>query len=1563
MNDSPDRSTVALAAEFAAYYFPEFGAAEPMPESAWERLDRHLDLGEFRAPGEASVATTAMPDGSVEIQVVADDMPLLVEAVLAVLDVHALVIETTEHPVLAVRRDDDGALVSLEDAVPADGSEPGAESWISITTAPASAVDLDALRGEIGAALVRARAVHADTAEIHRRLAALVESLSGEPEDAALVEWFAARENFLPVGYRSADADTGLGVWRDARTGRPAVVADTGGTRVGVDRAFLPTGLLRSRFPLIVRIRQGGREHQIAGMITSIGNYQSVRSIPRVRHKVAEVLRGLGFADDSYGGFAALDLLQTYPVAELLITDAAALTVRIGELLDAQTARDPRFYARPGAGGGFVSVLVFMPRELYSTAVRTRIVDLLETRLDGGDTEFFTRLSLSPLAQLHVLMRTDADVDAVGDDIVEQLTDSVRTWADRVRTLSSADPAAVRLSATVSDRYRDERDPEDAAVDLPIAARLDSGDLHVRVDRAVPDAWRFVLYLADRPAALTELLPMLQSLGLTVLDEHPHVVDRPDGVQVGVYDFTVHPAPHVLVADSGDTGGGDTAGGDTEGGDTDGGDGLDRVAERVATAFCDMWRGVTEVDALNELVLRAGLASSAVAIIRTYARYLNQCGVGFTMSHVAAVLGGHPEVTRGLVEVFAATFDPDGAAPERRERALADLRGHIAKILSLDADRVVSALASAVEATLRTNFYLSPADAGRFGIRPTIAVKLDTASIAQAPQPRPEYEIYVYSPQIEGVHLRFGAVARGGLRWSDRREDFRTEILGLVKAQAVKNAVIVPVGAKGGFVVRRPAAPTGDPTADQQAARAEGVACYRAFIAALLQVTDNLDPATGQVRPPARVVRRDGDDPYLVVAADKGTAGFSDVANAVADQYGFWLSDAFASGGSVGYDHKAMGITARGAWESVKRHFWEMGVDTQTEDFTAVGIGDMSGDVFGNGMLLSRHTRLVAAFDHRHIFVDPDPDAASSYGERARLFALPRSSWDDYRRELISAGGGVWSRGLKSIEISPQMRLALGLAAEVTALSPPELIRAVLLAPVDLLFNGGIGTYIKASHEPDAAVGDKANDAIRVDAERLRVKVVGEGGNLGVTEHGRIEADLSGIRINSDALDNSAGVDCSDHEVNIKVLLGSQISAGTLAADDRDELMLSMTDDVAELVLADNVDQNAELGLARDTADADTDLHGRLLGYLAHAGVDLELEALPTPDGLRRRRAGELGRGLTSPELATLMAHVKLDTKARLLASNLPDNEMFDSLAAAYFPDPLRTRFDAGIRGHRLRREIVTTVLVNRIVADGGMTHLFALAEMTGTDVADAMRASVVATRVFGVAALLGELREERLPATVLDDATRRVRNLLAAGSRWFLAHRPQPLAMAAETTRYAQVAELGGRLDEWLSGTAARAVREHRQRLIDTGVRPALAQAIAISPYRLQLLDVLDLAEISDRSPDEVGELLFAVVERFGVDELVTQIVALEHNDRWTLLARLSLHDEIYAVVRSLVRSVLTLSEPEEPAVQKISDWAQARSAIIDRVESTLHELFAGGRWDLATLSVAVRSLRSVVG
>src|SRR6476661_107406 len=873
---------------------------------------------------------------------------------------------------------------------------------------------------------------------------------------------------------------------------------------------------------------------------------------------------------------------------------------------------------------------------------------------------------------------------------------STSHWRTRrgSRTGSIDQAAAEHYSAAFPDMYKQAVSPEAAIDDIAIIEALQNNTVklvfsegeHARsAGNSDRSSAQLIWYLGGRSASLSQLLPMLQSMGVIVLEERPFTVTRPDGLSVWIYQFKIS-----VFSDIPD---------EPEGPERD------ATAVRFADAVTAIWHGRAEIDRFNELVLRAHLTWQQVVILRTYAKYLRQAGFPYSQAHIEGVLNGNPVTARSLVELFEAMFDP-AADPERKvaQAAAASVAADIDALTSLDTDRVLRGFASMIQATLRTNYFVSRRDSARS--QNVLSVKLNSRLIDELPLPRPMFEIFVYSPRVEGVHLRFGFVARGGLRWSDRKEDFRTEILGLVKAQAVKNAVIVSVGAKGGFVLKQPPLLTGDAAADRDAQRAEGVACYKLFISGLLDLTDNVDKATGNVVTPRDVVRRDGDDAYLVVAADKGTATFSDIANEVAKSYGFWLGDAFASGGSVGYDHKAMGITAKGAWEAVKRHFREMGVDTQTEDFSVVGIGDMSGDVFGNGMLLSPHIRLVAAFNHLHVFLDPNPDAATSWEERKRMFDLPRSTWDDYDKSLISEGGGVYSREQKSIPISPQVRAALGIEDGVDELPPPELLRRILKAPVDLLWNGGIGTYIKAETESDADVGDRANDMIRVNGNQVRAKVIGEGGNLGVTSLGRVEFDLAGGRINTDALDNSAGVDCSDHEVNIKILIDSLVTTGKVTAQERTDLLLSMTDEVGELVLVDNKDQNDLLGTSRANAASLLPVHSRQIKDLeSEAGLNRELEALPSEKEIRRRT--EAGIGLTSPELSTLMAHVKLDLKQKVLATELPDQEVFAARLPRYFPTPLREQFGTEIRSHQLRREIITTMLVNDIVDTAGISYVY----------------------------------------------------------------------------------------------------------------------------------------------------------------------------------------------------------------------------------------------------------------
>jgi glutamate dehydrogenase len=838
-------------------------------------------------------------------------------------------------------------------------------------------------------------------------------------------------------------------------------------------------------------------------------------------------------------------------------------------------------------------------------------------------------------------------------------------------------------------------------------------------------------------------------------------------------------------------------------------------------------------------------------------------------------------------------------------------------------------------------------------------LKLDPGTVPGLTSPRPKFEIYVYSPRLEAVHLRFGRVARGGLRWSDRLEDFRTEVLGLVKAQEVKNAVIVPSGAKGGFVCKR----LPDPS-DREAYQAEVLACYQSFIAAMLDVTDNVE--AGQVVPPPGVVRRDGDDPYLVVAADKGTATFSDTANEVAARYGFWLGDAFASGGSEGYDHKKMGITARGAWESVKWHFAALGMNPDIDDFTVAGIGDMSGDVFGNGMLLSRHIKLVAAFDHRHVFVDPSPDPAASFAERTRMFALPRSSWADYDRALISPGGGVWPRDVKSVPVSPQARAALGIDAGVIALSPDELISAILAAPVDLLWNGGIGTYVKASSQSHADVGDRSNDAVRIDATRLCARVVGEGGNLGFTQAARIEYSLGGGLMNTDFIDNSAGVDTSDHEVNIKILLADAIRDGAIPASARHQLLNDMTDEVADLVLRHNYRQNMALAVARSQAPSLLHVHARYLRKLIRdKRLDQEQDVLPDEREIAERRAS--GGGLTSPELALLLAHTKISAGEDVLTSSLPDDPYLRRVLDDYFPAPLRARFADRMESHPLRREIITTSAVNEMIDTSGTTFLFRLIEETGASVPDLTRAWLVAREVFDMPAFWGQVEE--LAGQIGVDAQITLllegRKLTERAARWLLHNRRPPFDIQATVGFFADgVRTVRSGLPKLLTGRDLSGFEERRDSYLGRGVPPDLAERVAGKVPTYSAFDIVQTAASAGRGIEETAEVYFDLADRLQIARLRDRITALPRDDRWSTMARAALRDDLYAAHASLTRDVLGVSGPEVPRTpeERLAAWVAGNEAAVAMAAQTLGEIWESERFTFTTLSVALRAIRTLV-
>ncbi|MEC4765249.1 NAD-glutamate dehydrogenase [Mycobacterium sherrisii] len=1553
---------------------PESGPADPAAAAAVVTpalLGAHYRLGQHRPPGASGVAVYPPDDPAgfgPALQVVTDHGGMLMDSITVLLHRLGVPYAALMTPVFDVQRDPAGELISIEPKAPGTPQYVG-EAWIHIHFVPS--VDTKAL-AEVERVLPK---VLSDVQRVAADSAAMIAGLSNLAADvetniggrftapdrqdvSALLRWL-GNGNFLLLGYQrclvhdglvSGDGTSGLGVLRD-RAGKRPRLTDADKLLV-LAQATVGSYLRYGAYPYAIGVREyvDGEvvEHRFVGLFTVAAMNADVLEIPAISRRVREAL-AMAADDPVHPAQLLLDVIQTVPRSELFTLSGERLFTMAKAVVDMGSQRRALLFVRADRLRYFVSCLVYVPRDRYTTAVRLQIEDILVREFGGTRLEFTARVSESPWALMHFMVRLPEDAGPV--DVSEAnrtriqalVSEAARTWSDRLvaaaptGTVTHAD--AEHYAAAFSEAYKSAITPEDAIGQIAIIKELTDDSVKMVFSDDGDGLAQLNWFLGGHSASLSQLLPMLQSMGVVVLEERPFTVARPDGLPVWIYQFRISTHPSVRLAEAAAE--------------------RDAMAERFADAVTAIWHGRVEIDRFNELVMRAGLTWQQVVLLRVYAKYLRQANFPYSQSYIESVLNEHPSTARSLVLLFEALFDPNTSnSPTGRDAqaAAAAVAADIDALVSLDTDRILRAFASLVQATLRTNYFVTREGSAR--VRNVLAIKLDAQLIDELPLPRPKFEIFVYSPRVEGVHLRFGPVARGGLRWSDRRDDFRTEILGLVKAQAVKNAVIVPVGAKGGFVLKRPPLLTGDPATDRDATRAEGVACYQLFISGLLDVTDNVDHATGKVSPPTQVVRRDGDDAYLVVAADKGTATFSDIANDVAKSYGFWLGDAFASGGSVGYDHKAMGITARGAWEAVKRHFREMGVDTQTDDFTVVGIGDMSGDVFGNGMLLSKHIRLIAAFDHRHIFLDPDPDAASSWTERRRMFDLPRSSWEDYDTSLISAGGGVYSRDQKAIPVSPQVRIALGIDEDVTEMSPPNLIKAILLAPVDLLFNGGIGTYIKAETESDADVGDRANDPVRVNGNQLRAKVVGEGGNLGVTALGRVEFDLSGGRINTDAMDNSAGVDCSDHEVNIKILIDSLVTAGKVDAEERSQLLESMTDEVAALVLTDNEDQNDLIGTSRANAASLLPVHAAQIKHLEERGVDRELEALPSEKEIARR--AEAGIGLTSPELCTLMAHVKLALKEEMLTTELPEQDVFASRLPRYFPTPLRERFGPEIRTHQLRREIVTTMLINELVDAAGISYAFRLSQDVGVGPIDAVRTWVATDAIFEIDHIWRGIRAADIPVALSDRMTLDTRRLIDRAGRWLLNYRPQPLAVGAEINRFAsKVKALTPRMSEWLRGDDKAIVEQEAAEFASQGAPEDLAYLVAAGLYRFSLLDVIDIADITDTDAAEVADTYFALMDRLGTDGLLTAVSALPRYDRWHSLARLAIRDDIYASLRSLCLDVLAVGEPDESGEEKIVEWEHISASRVERARRTLTEIYESGATDLATLSVAARQIR----
>ena len=1525
---------------------------------------RLLDIA--RAPRSARIRVfnpTLAEDGFVSdhtsIQIVHDDMPFLVDSVTMAVNRSGRTAHWIVHPLMLVTRAPDGHVERTGRAdTPTGTALAGARESLILVECDriVGAAELGALAGTLEQVLGDVRAAVQDWQAMCQRVRDICESAARSQlptatrqEGIAFLQWLEDR-HFTFLGARDYDLrqDTdgvvlvaregsGLGILRGAprtaetRLPPQAVALIDADDLVLVTKAMTRSTVHRPAWLDYVAVKRFDDQGRVAGEARFLGLYTSsaytapVSDIPRVRQSALTVMARAGVLPDSHAAKSLQSILEGYPRDELFQIDTETLCAHAIGILRLQERQRTRVFSRRDPFGRFTSVQVFVQRDRYNTELRVKVGAELMAELNGQSVEFTPTLTDSPLARIHYLVRAKgaAPLLAPTDALEARIARLAQRWEDectsqmlRAHGEGPGLALAHRFAHAFPTGYRESFSAAVAAEDADLLAGLHGASpLAVKLYRplgAEPGMLRFKIYNSAK-VALSDSLPVLENMGARVLDEHPY---RIGDDSCWIHDLGLQVPP------------------DTE---------LASIKLRFEALFMMAWRGQVESDSLNQLVLRTGLDATGIVVLRAYTRYFKQLGFAFSQTYIEATLNRHASLAQDIVALFHARFDPDLAGD--RDALQADLKAHVetglTHVASLDEDRILRQFHATVLATARTNLWQTDPQGAR---KPYLSLKLKPRKVPGVPEPKPLFEIWVYSPRVEGVHLRGGKVARGGLRWSDRREDFRTEILGLVKAQQVKNTVIVPVGSKGGFVLKNAPAPS-----ERDAYLAEGVACYRLFLSGLLDITDNV--VKGGVVPPPRVVRHDEDDPYLVVAADKGTATFSDIANGVSADYGFWLGDAFASGGSVGYDHKKMGITARGAWESVKRHFRALGMNTQTTDFSVAGIGDMSGDVFGNGMLLSTHIRLVLAFDHRHIFIDPNPDPARSFAERQRLFALPRSSWDDYDKDLISAGGGVFPRTAKSIPLSPQARAILG--TEATELSPLDLLHAILLAPVDLLYNGGIGTYVKASYESHAQVGDKSGDAFRVNGDELRCRVLAEGGNLGCTQNGRIEYAQKGGLVYTDAIDNSAGVDCSDHEVNIKILLGQIVESGDLTLKQRNDLLASMTDEVGQLVLHDNYYQTQALEVAAHRALYLLDGQQRLMQWLEGAGrLNRAIEFLPTDEEITRRRARKAG--LTAPESAVLMAYAKMSVFDELLASNLPDDPFFGRALQAYFPAVLSQRFGPAVASHPLKREIIATHITNTVVNRTGATFVNFIAAETGASAADVVRAFTLAREVFGLEHLWDQIDQldEQVSAPLQLDLLGKLIAMAQRAARWMLRARTDNSDLPSLIARYQPAAQtLRSHLADWLPEATQAAWQQAWEALAQAGVDPALARELTALEFTFPALDLADLAEQSGNTLEVAARTYFGIDAELELGLWRAQINRLPTETLWQTQARGSARDDIYLIAGQVTMASLNRKEA-------LPEWCERNARPIQRLRRLLVTISTQVP-DLAPVSVALRELR----
>ncbi len=1294
---------------------------------------------------------------------------------------------------------------------------------------------------------------------------------------------------------------------------------------------------------VVVKRYQKGKvvgECRFMGLYTSPVYTLSPTRIPLIRKKVEQVVSRANLDPQSHDCKALKQVLETFPRDELFQSSGSELFETAVGVVRINERYRVRLFMRRDPYGKFVNALVYVPRDIFSTAIRVRIQDLISKAINAKECEFTTYFSESILARAHLVFRVDPNKPIEYDvkKLQDKIVDITRTWEDHLHSAlvenHGEEKGASLFKAyqhAFSSAYKEHFDARAAVFDIETMRKIDSpeslGMSFYQPVGSEKHEFRFKVFQRNKTLELSEVIPVLERMGMRVIGEHPYLIDLGEE-RYWMHDFEL---VYDLPAD------------------------VDIQSARFLfqEAFAAVWSEKTESDSFNQLVLGASLNWREVLVLRIYARYMKQTAFNFSQSYIANTLANHMGITRNLVALFKARFDPSeteslSASKKRCAELQANILDALDQVDNLNEDRIIRRYLDMINGSLRTNFFQVSQDGG---FKDYVSIKFAPRTIAEIPEPRPMYEIFVYSPRIEGVHLRGGAVARGGLRWSDRLQDYRTEVLGLVKAQQVKNAVIVPNGAKGGFVSKQK--PKGG---DREAIQREGIECYKIFIRGLLDVTDNL--IDGELVPPKAVVRHDGDDPYLVVAADKGTATFSDIANSISAEYGHWLGDAFASGGSQGYDHKGMGITARGAWVGVKRHFMEKGINTQTTDFTVIGIGDMAGDVFGNGMLMSEHICLTAAFNHLHIFIDPTPDSAKSFKERKRLFELPRSSWTDYDRKLISAGGGIFERSAKSISITPEMKKAFSIKED--KLTPTELISALLRAPVDLIWNGGIGTYVKSGTESHAQVGDKANDGLRVNGGELRCKVFGEGGNLGMTQLGRIEFCLNGGACNTDFIDNSAGVDCSDHEVNVKILLNEVVSAGNLTEKQRNALLEQMTDNVADLVLYNNYRQTQAISIAQFQSRQRVGEYRRFINALeANGRLNRALEFLPPDDVLVERQSQ--GKSLTRPELSVLVSYAKVQLKEELAVPEITEDVFIARLVETAFPLAVRERYSEQMYNHRLRAEIIATQLANDMVNIMGINFCQRQMESTGAKPAEVARAYVAAREVYALDDFWRDIEalDFKVDAQIQLEVMSRMMRRIRRATRWFLRNRRATLDVTTEVKAFGEpLTKLRKALPGIVRGEPKKQWQRESKRLKAAGVPEDVAARASIPINVAPGLSMVEAAVQSGTDILRVAEIHMAVSDYLGLDWFADQISDVKVENYWQSMAREAFLDDLDSQLRTITVSLIKGSDAKQAIDTTIETWAEKHKVLVDRWRTMIADLKGNTGTDYAIFSVALREL-----